>query len=173
MKIATIIMFSASLLIGKNIFCQDYNVPPNYQFTSKEDFSKYEKDIIEAAKWLLETPLNEQQEKRKEVSAFVVKWISGSPTVNVEINPTIMDFEKKNPGMLVLYMAASAKYVLENNYANDMRAKHRASLRDLIKVYKGGKGIKKDKKMDKLIKSDEDGKIDEWLADNLKIEQGH
>ena len=82
-----------------------------------------------------------------------------------------MDFDKKNDGMLAMYMAASARYVLENNYSKDMRAKHRAALRDLIVVYKTGKGIKKDKKMEKLIKSEEEGKIDEWLAENLKIIQ--
>jgi hypothetical protein len=30
---------------------------------------------------------------------------------------------------------------------------------------------KKDKKMEKLIKSDEEGKLDEWLAENLKVNQ--
>ncbi|MBL0357722.1 MAG: hypothetical protein IPP72_12935 [Chitinophagaceae bacterium] len=50
-----------------------------------------------------------------------------------------------------------------------MRAKHRAALRDMIAVYKAGQGIKKDKKMEKLMKSDEAGEIDSWLSDNLKI----
>jgi hypothetical protein len=163
------ILFSALLSVGISGFCQDFNLPSNYQFNTREDYSKYEKDIVEAAKWLVATPLNEQSDKRKEVSAFVVTWINGSPTVNVEINPTIMDFDKKNPGMLVLYMAGSAKYVLENNYSTDMRAKHKATLHDMIQVYKSGKGIKKDKKMEKLIKSEEEGKMDEWLDQNLKI----
>ena len=97
--------------------------------------------------------------------------MNGSPTVNVEINPTIIAFEEKNPGMLPLYMAGSARYVLENNYSKDMRAKHKAALKGMIEVYKSGKGIKKDKKMEKLVKSDEGDKLDEWLAENLKINQ--
>jgi hypothetical protein len=169
MKISTITSAILLFLFAKPVFSQDFNVPDNYEFVSKEDYSKYEKDIISAAKWLVATPLNEQQEKRKDISAFVIKWINGSPTVNVEINPTILDFEKKNEGMLAVYMASSAKYVLENNYSKDMQAKHKAALRDMIAVYKSGKGIKKDKKMEKLIKSDEEGKLDEWLAENLKI----
>ena len=169
MKIATSLLSVGLLLTGNSTFAQDFNVPESYQLNSKEDYAKYEKDIIAATNWLIATPFNEQAEKRREVSAFVVQWINGSPTVNVEINPTIMDFENKNAGMLVLYMAASAKYVLENNYSKDMRAKHRAALRDMIKVYQAGKGIQKDKKMEKLMKSDGEGKIDEWLADNLKI----
>ena len=156
-------------IIGNDLSGQSFEVPKNYQFKEAADYTKYERDIIQATTWLIATPLNEQSDKRKEVSAFVVQWINGSPTVSVEINPTIMDFEKKNNGMMTLYMASSAKYVLENNYSKDMRAKHKAALSDMVTVYKTGIGIKKDKKMEKLIKSVEEGKIDEWLDDNLKI----
>ena len=159
------------ILVSTFVSGQNFEVPANYQLNTKDDYSRYEKDIIEATRWLQSTPLNEQKEKRQEVSAFVIKWINGSPTVNVEINPTIIDFEEKNPGMLALYMAGSATYVLENNYSKDMRAKHKAALKGMIEVYKSGKGIKKDKKMEKLIKSDEEGKLDEWLSENLKINQ--
>lgn len=170
MKIAILLLILVTSLSSKHCYSQDFDVPSDYEFNSKEDYAKYEKDIIHAANWLLAIPLKEQEGKRREVSAFVVQWISGSPTVNVEINETIADFDKKNLGMLVIYMASSAKYVLENNYSKDMRAKHRAALRDMISVYKSGKGISKDKKMEKLVKADGDGKIDEWIADNLKIE---
>ena len=171
MKRTKLFLLANLILVSTFVLGQNFEVPANYQFNTKDDYSRYEKDIIDATKWLQSTPFNEQKEKRQEVSAFVVKWINGSPTVNVEINPTIMNFEEKNQGMLALYMAGSAKYVLENNYSKDMRAKHKAALKGMIAVYKSGKGIKKDKKMEKLIKSDEDGKLDEWLAENLKINQ--
>src|SRR5215470_5301572 len=108
MKVPAIALSFVFTLSISAAFCQDFSVPENYQFDSKDDYSKYEKDIISAAKWLVGTPLDEQQDKRKQISAFVIKWVSGSPTVNTEINPTIMDFEKKNPGMIVIYMASSA-----------------------------------------------------------------
>jgi hypothetical protein len=153
-------------------FSQDFSVPENYTLEAKEDYTKYEKDIIAAANWLKSVPLNEQKEKRKEVSAFVLNWVNGSPTVNVELNENLFDFDKKNPGMMIIYMASCAKFVLENNYSKDMRAKQKVALRDMIAVYKTGTGIKKDKKMEKLIKSDDAGEIDNWLAENLKVE-GH
>jgi hypothetical protein len=99
-----------------------------------------------------------------------VNWISGSPTVNVEITPIIMDFEKKNPGMLVIYMASSARFVLENKYSKDERGKYKTALMDMITVYKSGKGITKDKNMEKLIKSIDSGKLDEWIKENLKTD---
>jgi hypothetical protein len=125
--------------------------------------------MIAAADWLKATPLNEQPDKRKVVSRFVLDWVNGSPTVTVELDKTIMDFEIKNPGMLIIYMASSSRFVLANNYSKDMRAKQAYALQDMIAVYKAGAGIKKDKKMEKLIKSYEDGKLNEWLEENLKI----
>jgi hypothetical protein len=169
MKPGKLFIAIALSLFSGNIYSQTFEVPKNYEFKAAADYAKYEKEIIEAAKWLTATPLNENAAKRSEVSKFVITWINGSPTVNVEINPTIMDFEKKNKGMLTIYMASSARYVLENNYSKDMRSKHKTALRDMISVYKGGKGIKKDKKMDNLIKNDEANTLDEWLSKNLKI----
>ncbi len=169
MKNIKILTLALILFLSKKSFCQQFEVPSNYKFIAAADYTPYEKDIIAAANWLIATPFNKETDKHKRVAAFVIQWINGSPTVNVEINTTILDFEKKNKGMLVLYMACCAKYVLENNYSKDMRAKHKAALRNMIEVYKRSTGIQKDKKMDKLIKSDSDGKLDEWLDENLKI----
>lgn len=157
------------LLFTFPIFAQQFEMPEDFTLEVKEDYTKYEQKIIEASKWLQAVPLNEQKETRQRISYLVVKWVNGSPTVNVEITPVIIDFEEKNKGMLVLYMATCSQYVLENNYSKDMRAKHKYALKAMMTVYQSGKGIKKDKKMDKLIKADAEGKLDEWLEENLKI----
>lgn len=167
---------TALLIVCLSIFCntlysQSFQVPENYVLKVAADYSKYEQAVIAGARWLKETPFDEQEEKRKAVTKFLISWINGSPTVDVELNETIIDFDKKNEGMLAIFMSACARYVLENNYSKDMRAKHRAALRDVIAVYKSGNGIKKDKKIEKLIKSEEAGKLDEWLEENLKIQQ--
>ena len=168
MRIIPILLTSMCLFIASSAFSQEYEIP-DYTLEAKEDYAKFEKDIIAAAKWLTTVPLNEQPSKRQEVAAFVMKWVNGSRTVNVELNQIILEFEEKNPGMLIIYMATSAKYVLENNYSKDMRAKHTAALRAMMSVYKSGNGIKKDKKMEKLIKSDEERKLEEWMNKNLKV----
>ncbi|MEJ8818853.1 hypothetical protein [Lacibacter sp. H407] len=169
MNLFRLFVTGSLLLLSVQGFTQSFNVPANYELKQPSDFVKYEKDIIEASVWLRETAFDEQKAKRKEVSAFIFSWISGSPSVNVELNEVILDFDKKNSGMMLLFMAGCARYVLENNYSKDIRAKQRAGLRDMVHVYKAGKGIKKDKKMDKLVKSDEEGTLDAWLDENLKI----
>jgi hypothetical protein len=172
MRIFTLLSI-ALLFTAPQVFSQDFNTPPSYDFKTKEDYAKYETEVFLASKWLLATPFNEQVEKRKEVFRFIFAWVSGASNVDVEINPTVMDFEKKNPGMLPVYMAASLKYVMENNYSKDIQAKHTYAMHEMIRVYNAGKGIKKDKKMEKLIKADEEGKMDEWMAENMKFEEKH
>jgi hypothetical protein len=152
-----------------NLKAQTFEVPKKYEFKSADDYSRYEKDIIEAAKWLKATPFDQEVDKRKEVSAFVVQWINGSPTVNVEITPSIIDFENRNTGMLLLYMASSAKYVLENNYSKNMRAKHKAALEDMIWAYKSGFGIKKDRNMERLISFYDENRLEEWIEKNMRV----
>lgn len=169
MKTSRLLLLLLLLASAAGLEAQTFQCPKNYELKVKEDYAKYEKDIIEAAKWLVKTPLDEDREKRAEVSAFVVKWVNGSPNVNVELNETILNFEKANPGMLVIYMACSARYVLENNDAKDMKAKHKFALHEMMTVYRSGVGIRKDKNMDKLIKADAQGKLDQWLEKNLKI----
>ena len=56
-----------------------FEVPQNVELKSKEDYSKDETTIIDAAKWLEETDLNKETEKRQQVNSFVIQWISGSP----------------------------------------------------------------------------------------------
>lgn len=163
MKLNRIIPFVILFILAVPLSAQNFQVPKDVVYKTADDYKKYEKDIIEAAKWLVKTPLNEHQEKRQRVSLFVLNWVNGSPTVSVELFPAIMDFEKKNPGMLIIFMANWSSYVLSNNYSTDQNEAKKAALMACIEVYKSGKGIKKDKKMLKLIKAVDAGKIDDWI----------
>ncbi len=163
MKKASTLILLCILFTNTQIIAQDFRVPAG-QIKLKEDYTEYEKDIIAADKWLVKTPFDEQPERRQQVNRFIFDWVNGSPTVYCEITPVILDFQKKNPGMLCIYMGGVARYVLEHNYSNDTIPKQKAALMDMITVYKSDKGIKKDKKMEKLIKAVDEGKLEEWMG---------
>ncbi len=168
-KIIAFIILLFALTPDAKLFAQtNFEVPSNVNLEKKEDYTKYETDIITAADWLEETPFNEQKDKRRKVNAFVAVWVLGSPTVTITMTSTLTDFDKKNTGMMVLYMAAYSKYVLKNNYSKDVKAAKTAALKSLIKVYTSGKGISRDKKMEKLVQADTDGKLDDWINENMK-----
>lgn len=171
MKKTCFLLCLALLCVSLQSFSQQTIVPASYELKAKDDYARYEKDVINAATWLETAAFNKTTDESQKVGAFIVAWVNGSPTVNVELNEYLLDLEKKNKGMLILYMAECAKYVLQNNYSKDMRAKHRFAVTALATAYKAGNGIKKDKKMEKLVKPIEENKLDEWLDEKLKIQQ--
>ncbi|MEP7239016.1 MAG: hypothetical protein ABI685_14150 [Ferruginibacter sp.] len=164
LSILTIILaFSTGISAQTN-----FNVPPNYEFNVKEDYARYETDIITASKWLEEIDLDKEEAKRKEVSSFVMKWILGSPTVSVGLSEKIMKLYEKNDKILINYMAAYSAYWLQNKTTATKSAGVKAGLVSMMNVYKKGIKIKKNKEMDKLIKLTEEAKLDEYVSENLQ-----
>src|SRR5689334_10946002 len=131
MRIPRICLVLSSLLLAQIAFSQDFT-PPTGELNTKDDYAKTEKTFIAAAKWLLTIPLDQQVEKRKEVSRFIFKWVTGSPTVNVELTSYVTDLVIKNPGLIMIYLGSGARYVLENNNYKDKLDKQVYALHDMI-----------------------------------------
>jgi hypothetical protein len=155
------------LTLSVPVFSQDWEVPKHYTLEGAEDYTQYEDDIIQAANWLRDNSPTADIQKYQDAAQFVIKWVNGSPTVTVMITPVIMDFNNKNPNMLVLYMASCAKYVLENAYSKDTNAQQKSALKDMVEAYQKQTTMSKDKKMDKLVKAFNDGSIDTWMQKNM------
>jgi hypothetical protein len=136
--------------------------------TTKEEFAKSEKAVINTINWLENTPVNQDIDKRKKTNALVIAWITNSPTVTIEINMNTLPFTKKNTELLMSFMGGWTKYCLENSYSEDKIKGNLAGIKSAIKVYKMGNGLKSDKSMDKLIALDEKGELEKWIKDQLE-----
>lgn len=150
------------------ISAQDFNVPKEIKLDNAGDYVKYEKDIVSCVNWLEATPLNEQADKRKNASAFLILWITGSPTVSIELQDYVLDLTKKNNDFLTLYMGGWTRFAIENPNEKDQSKFHLAGLKSIIKVYNAGKGVKKDKNVQELVEADEKGELGKWLEEKLK-----
>lgn len=161
--------FALIALCNTNLSAQTtFDVPPNAELNSKEDFVKYEPDIIAASKWLEATDLDKEIEKRKQVSAFVLKWVIGSPTVNVSIDEQLGKIYGKNADLLLIYLSSYTRYFLENKSTATKFLGTKAGLTSIMNVYKKGIEITKSKEMDKLIKLTEENKLDDYINEKFK-----
>lgn len=169
-KITTLLFALACMFVCNSILLAQtkFNVPANYELVVKEDYAKYEADIIAASKWLEETDLDRDEDKRKEVSAFVMKWIIGSPTVTIDLSEKISKIYGKNTSLLINYMAAYSAYCLQNKSSATKPAATKAGLISMMNAYKKDINIKKSKEMEKLIKLTEENKLEEYIAENFK-----
>lgn len=133
---------------------------------TKEQFISSEKNVLATIEWIENTPIDQEKDKHKEQYALLVGWLTNTPTVTLEINANILIFTKKNSELLMFFMAGWTKYSLENNYSNDVLQGNLAGIRSAIHIYSKG-GLKKDKKMDRLIKLDENDELDKWVSEQL------
>lgn len=163
----TILTFAIVLFTTIGVTSQTkFDLPQNIELKTESDYVKYENDIVSAVKWLEETDLDKETDKRKQIDAFVIKWVSGTPTITVEMNSSIMKLYGKNNELLVLYMGSYSAYFLENKNT-DKTAAIKAGIVSMINVYKKDISIKKNKEMDKAIEAFDQNKLDEYIGKNF------
>jgi hypothetical protein len=162
MKSITLTLVLALFSIG--LFSQEFEVPKNYKLDKAEDYALYEQDIIKCVDWLMKTPLNEQKAKRKEANAFLLKWLTGSPNVTIEIKPEIVTFMGTSPDLLILFMGGWAKYALESKDFKNKIAGSMAGIEAVIEFYTKNKAfLKKDKNVEKYVKMKNKGTLKAYI----------
>ncbi|MGZ3753174.1 MAG: hypothetical protein ACXVAU_17960, partial [Mucilaginibacter sp.] len=138
-----------------------------YVLKAKEDYPKYEEDVIKTVDWLQQTPWTEQADKRKEANAFFVAWITGSPNVSISIGSPLIKFTEKNSQLLIAFMGAYTKYALQHKSDLDKDLANATALRALMDKYTSEQDHVKDNAVEKLIKVEKDGKLADWIKTNF------
>jgi len=127
--------------------------------------------MINAAKWLENTPLGTQKEKRVQVNTYILQWITSSPIVQVDLDADLITkICEGNGDMLFVFLSGYAKYCLENSYTRDQLKGATAGLKAIINCHALGGDIKKNKQLSKVIDADKEGKLEEWVKGKLKTE---
>lgn len=163
-KLFSILMFS---FLTFSLVAQEFEVPKNYVLKEKEDFSKYESEVLKGIDWLIQTPSNIQPEKRKEINSFVMTWLTGSPDVIIDINPKIVSFMNPNVDLLMIFMCGWTKYSLETKDYNNKINGSQKGVDAVIEFYiKNRKNLKKDRSVEKYIKLKEEGKLEDFISKN-------
>ncbi len=146
-----------------------FDVPNKIELNVKEDYPKYSQDVINATKWLEETDLDKEVKKRKQVSAFVLKWVNGCPMFDIELTDPIFKLYGDNSELLIIYLGGYSRYYLENAASATKLSATKAGLISMMNVYQKKIGISKSKEMEKLIKETEKNKLDEYISKNFEF----
>ena len=161
-----ILSLSIAFLFSLHINAQTkFDVPKNVQLKAGSDYPKYKDDIINAAKWLEETDLDKDIAKRKEVDAFIIQWISGTPDITVAVTEGHTKLYGDNTELMIVFLASYSRNFLENQNATKETAT-KAGVISMMNVYKKGIAIAKNKEMEKAIKANDNGKLDKYITDN-------
>jgi hypothetical protein len=165
-RLQILLTLLGSLFLFGQVYGQRFELPANYSFQTKEDYAKYEQDVIKAVNWLETTPLNQEDTKRKQVNIFLFRYIEGSPTVSIELQGYVTEFSKKNPDLLIAFLGGWAKYKLENPTISDKVKLNTEGVRTVLRIYKLG-GASKDKNLEKMAKFTSEQELENWVKNKL------
>jgi hypothetical protein len=159
------------LAISLNCMAQLSPVPKSYSLTTAEDYNKYEKDIINVINWLEQTPWDSKSGERQIANSFFLAWMSGSPTVTVEVSDDIlMKIMEKNKELLFAYMGGYTKYTLQTRADKtnfNINQAKLAGFKAVIAKYNAEKKRSRDKNVEMLAQLDNEGKLENWIATEL------
>jgi len=159
-KIKTLIF---SLFVSTSLLAQEVEIPNDLKLENKEDYKKTEQLVLSSTEWLLKTPISESPAKRKKINAFLMKWMSGSPTVSIELVSGIVPLECAD--CLMTFMSGWTKYSLENDYSKNKVDCAFAGAENAIEFYEKNKSeLGKNSDMEKLIKRKKKGKLKKYIT---------
>lgn len=163
----TMTILLKSLVLFSLMSCSAALYPQSEEFLeevpeTEEEYAASKQRVINTINWLDQTAINEDVDKRREQTLLFIDWMNGSPSVTITINSSVAVFTKINPELLVTFMGGWAKYTLENDYDTDEVKCNLAGIKSVIAFYKNGNGLKKDKKVEKLVKMNE-AELEAWV----------
>jgi len=133
-----------------------------YKMESPEDYAKYEQDVVNAFNWLMETPLGTEPEKRRSLTAFILKWAISTPSVSIELSDKTSDYPDCLDCLGIFLGGWSAYSIETDNY--DKEAAKLAAVEGVIDFYtKNRSKLKKTKLIEKFIKLKRKGKLKQYL----------
>ena len=162
-----LIIITFFLLIAATTYSQDFDVPKSYSFEKAKDYTGQNHTVIKAVDWLENTPLTQDTSKRKEVNAFLMAWLSGSPDVSIDLSGDIVTFMDCGD-CLVVFMGGWAKYALVNKDYNNTLKGNIAGIESTISFYQKNKNaIGKTKAIEKYIKQKDKGTLEDYIKSKI------
>jgi hypothetical protein len=155
---------------GMQLDAQDFSVPRNYTLDTREDYERLQPWILKCIEYLESAPFDKRLDRRKEANAFLVKWLTGSPTVSITLLPYVMELTAINKDFLIIYMGGWTRHVLENPDSTNEIDCHLAAVGAVLRVYQENETVKKNTALDALVDLEHDGRLEAWVRKNAGFE---
>jgi hypothetical protein len=112
----TKIIVSVFILLGFVAICnaQDYSTLKDVELKDKADFGKAEDKILECSKYILTTPMDDDNTNRTNALQFMFRWMDGTPDYTFMLDETVGKLAQTSDALMGVYMACMCRYVLEN-----------------------------------------------------------
>lgn len=158
-KLLIIPCFFVTSLIGNAQAAPDY---ASIRLEAREDYTaEADKAALQAARHILTTPANDKDIARLESAQFLIRWMTGTPTYTFTLNDRAGKFAKDD--LLIVYMAAMTKYVLEHPAESKDVKKMELNAIQMLIDYCRKYEIKMSSQLKKMSQANEKGELEKYL----------
>jgi len=164
-----LVLLAAILLLNAHgLTAQTFEVPQNYQFTEKSDYTRHNDDIVKCVNWLETAPIKGNDARIKDAGAFLMQWATGTPDFTISIDERYLKFVENNPQLLLYYIAGFSRYSIQHPTDKDTTHRMIAGLKLVKKIFKANpESFMKDSYIEEIagLKDDE---FKKWVAKKQK-----
>jgi hypothetical protein len=167
-----IFFFLLVLWISHSAIGQDGRKPEISDTIKWETAADYDRDrelIIKCLKWLCTAPMGQDVIYRSEANAFVLRWLSGSPDVLVEIDEAVFDFTEGNDEILFSVIHAMALTTMTKKKEMDKEKLAVETMRIVCELVDSSEKYSADKKMKAVLKAYRKDKLEEYVRERMQM----
>ncbi len=159
-KIAVVVI---TLFLVQGVSAQKFVVPEIPGDIEKTEYAKYTQDAMNCIDWLITH--SPKDSKRKDVSAYALWWLSGTPDVHMVLNSDILKFEDGN--LILLFLGGWGQYAIQNEDDNQLEGCFAGVNTALDYYVKYKKDLTKDKGAEQFLKMRDKGTLKSYLAKSM------
>ena len=165
MKIKNLIVVILFGILPVFVQAQDYSGLKDIQLKEKQDYKNAETLALECSNFILTHSMFYKSYNGLSAVQFILRWMEGTPDFMFNIDDSLAKVWKQDKFIMGVYMACLTKYCLENpeNAKNNDVVELNATKLFLNYVNHPDSGVKKTAALKKLIKADQEGKLNEFL----------
>jgi hypothetical protein len=159
---ATVILFLGFVMA---VNAQDYSKLKDIELKEKEDFSKAEDKVLECSKYILTTPMEDDNTNRINALQFMFRWMDGTPEYTFTLDETVGKIAQTSDALLGVYMACMCRYVLENKdkAKDEKEVKYNSVLMLIDYARNANNKVEITGEMENLIKAKDENRLKEYI----------
>lgn len=149
-----------------NCFSQTLPDFESIKLKKKGDYKAAEPSVTQAVNYVLSTPFVKEERNRVNATAFIIKWMSGTPHYTFTLDEKVVgNLLEENPDLMGLYMACMIKYSFENKDAASQEKNVTLNALKLLLTYCDDKknNIKMTEQLKKLSDANKKGSLEKEL----------
>lgn len=143
-------------------------IPKEYQWDTPQEYAVDEASVTEVLKWLCSEPLGLNIQKRSLANAYVMEWITGSPSIRLEVNSEVFPFLEEHPELLFSLIQGMAFYSLGHPDEKDAVKLHAEGLETVAHHAELSEELSKDGDLKKLIKANRKRQLKVYYQESLE-----